>query len=154
MLPQRFWDKVRKTDGCWLWTGAITAYGYPKYRTYRHVDAAYRVLWEDTHGPIPEGYELDHICHSRDQTCIAGSECQHRRCVNPDHLEPVSGAENLRRAHRISDRCRNGHEKTPENIRVRVRPGGVVTRDCRVCLRAQKRKAYAKQAARAAKATA
>jgi hypothetical protein len=147
VLPQRFWDKVNKTDACWLWTGAVTAWGYPKYRTFRHVDAAYRVIWMDLHGPLPAGIELDHLCHTRDATCLAAAECPHRRCVNPDHLEPVTAAENLRRSHRLRETCRNGHEKTPENVRVRTRSDGQVTRDCRVCLRAQKRKAYAKQMA-------
>lgn len=147
MLPKRFWDKVNKTESCWLWTGAITAYGYPKYRTYQHVDAAYRVLWADIHGPIPKGMELDHLCHSRDLACTAGPNCLHRRCINPAHLELVTGAENLRRAHRMAPTCRNGHPKTEENIRVRVRSDGSTTRDCRECLRAQKRRTYAKAAA-------
>ena len=38
----------------------------------------------DRYGPVPEGMQLDHLCR------VPG-------CVNPDHLEPVSAAENVRR---------------------------------------------------------
>ena len=27
----RFWSKVNKGDGCWLWTGTITYNGYGKF---------------------------------------------------------------------------------------------------------------------------
>jgi hypothetical protein len=135
MLPQRFWDKVRKTDSCWVWIGSVTAYGYPKFRTYQHVDAAYRVLWADLNGPIPDGMQLDHLCHSRDSACMEGPNCPHRRCVNPEHLELVDGATNVRRAHKGNpDFCKNGHPRTPENTRVRPRGNGAPARDCRICV--------------------
>ena len=35
-------------------------------------------------GPIPDGREIDHLCRNH-------------RCVNPDHLEPVTHLENMRR---------------------------------------------------------
>lgn len=45
---------------------------------------AHRVYFEEYVGPIPADEQLDHLCRVR---------C----CVNPNHLEPVSGAENVRR---------------------------------------------------------
>ena len=42
-------------------------------------------MWERERGPIPEGLQLDHLCGVPS-------------CVNLDHLEPVTGAENSRRS--------------------------------------------------------
>jgi hypothetical protein len=41
-------------------------------------------MYERERDPIPAGLHLDHLCRVRD-------------CVNPEHLEPVTNAENLRR---------------------------------------------------------
>jgi hypothetical protein len=46
--------------------------------------SAHRFYYEQHVGPIPEGLQLDHLCRNT-------------RCVNPAHLEPVTGAENMRR---------------------------------------------------------
>lgn len=47
--------------------------------------AAHRVAWEEAKGrKIPEGMEIDHTC-------------ENRACVNVDHFELVSHAENMRR---------------------------------------------------------
>jgi hypothetical protein len=58
-------------------------------------------------GPIPAGLDLDHLCLNR-------------RCCNPEHVEPVTRSENVRRelARRwatLPTHCKNGHEWTPEN---------------------------------------
>jgi hypothetical protein len=68
-------------DGCWTWTGAKASHGYGN--TAR--TTAHREVWELLIGPIPDGLTLDHLCRNP-------------LCVNPDHLEPVTCAENLRRA--------------------------------------------------------
>lgn len=47
---------------------------------------AHRVIWERERGPVPAGLELDHLCRNR-------------WCVNPDHLEPVTHKENMRRGY-------------------------------------------------------
>ena len=77
MLPERFWNKVNKTEGCWLWTAALS-HGYGRFGKG---GAAHRLAWEDRNGPIPEGLVLDHLCRVP-------------RCVNPEHLEPVTHREN------------------------------------------------------------
>jgi hypothetical protein len=92
---QRFWAKVQKADGCWLWTGALVrGYGSFRAESGRHV-YAHRWAWEAARGPIPSGLELDHLC------CAPA-------CVNPEHLEPVTHRENTVRARRgaIADNLR------------------------------------------------
>lgn len=92
---ERFWSKVDKTSGCWYWRGATSSTGYGNFYLGENV-------WVHAHryafGPVPEGMELDHVCHTVDTSCAATSDCHHRRCVNPAHLEPVTGTENKRRA--------------------------------------------------------
>ncbi len=88
-LDERFWAKVEKTDGCWLWTGA-TSNGRGRFNTgewdgWKRSAPAHRVAYQLVIGPIPEGLEIDHLCNNP-------------ICVRPDHLEPVTRSENARRA--------------------------------------------------------
>lgn len=76
LLADRFWPKVEKTEGCWLWRGTIGASGYGKIRATgpsRAMLTAHRVSWELAYGPIPEGLWALH-------------KCDIRPCVRPDHL--------------------------------------------------------------------
>ena len=99
-------------SGCWVWTGKVKK-GYGQLRGR----AAHRVSYEVFVGPIPEGHHIDHVCRRR--SCVR---------PHPDHLEPVTAAENDRRArtyvqkfpgesvHNGAKRwCKRGHEYTPEN---------------------------------------
>lgn len=82
-------------NGCWQWTGELDLDGYASTGApYRSV---HRAVYAEHRGPIPRRMVLDHRCHTDDAGCPGGRSCLHRRCVNPDHLEPVSQAENLRR---------------------------------------------------------
>lgn len=58
---------------------------------------AHRAMYEQVIGPIPEGMDLDHLCRQP-------------RCINPDHLEPVTRAKNLQRG--------NGTKLTEAEVRV------------------------------------
>lgn len=81
---QRIFAKVEPTGFCWLWVGGINNYGYGQ-TSYNGVNqSAHRAVYQILIGPIPEGLQLDHLCHIRD-------------CVNPDHLEPVTKRENAAR---------------------------------------------------------
>lgn len=88
-------DKIRKEDnGCWTWLGSITPKGYGR-ATFREWKGkhAHKAIYEFLRGPVPEGMELDHICHDP-KVCKSKSNCPHRRCVNPDHVLPVTHKEN------------------------------------------------------------
>lgn len=80
------------TTPCVLWTGHITASGYGRFGPR----PAHCVLWLQARGPIPAGMQLDHLCGVRS-------------CVNLDHLEVVTHAENMRRARKTH--CRKGHPR-------------------------------------------
>jgi hypothetical protein len=95
----RFWRFVNR-DGpvpairpdlgpCHLWTGHINPNGYGMFsvshRTGENVRSmAHRFAYELLIGPIPEGFDVDHLCFVP-------------ACVNGAHLEAVSPLENCRR---------------------------------------------------------
>lgn len=108
---ERFMRRVNKTDTCWLWTGVTggtnARYGYfrPGTRSTDPKIPAHRWVYEQLVGPIPHGSELDHV---------ADRGCTSKLCVNPEHLEPVSHAENRRRG-RLKV-CRRGlHDLTDQS---------------------------------------
>jgi hypothetical protein len=71
---------------------------------------AHRVVVEEAQGPIPEGMVVDHVCHSRDLACPGGRTCVHRLCVNVEHLEIVTFAENVARGRSAGKtHCIRGH---------------------------------------------
>lgn len=80
--------RVLVREGCWLWSGAHDRTGYAKVtaKIGDHVlsSGAHRLVYHFAVGPIPDGLDLDHLCRNRG-------------CVRPDHLEPVSHAENVQR---------------------------------------------------------
>ena len=127
----RFWEKVNKGEGCWIWTAA-TAQGYGTFRLAGGaMVGAHRWAYEKEYGAIPEGLQIDHTCHNQDETCPGGVTCLHRVCVRPSHLRAVSPrvntlagktlpASNVRKTH-----CPQGH---PYDV-VRSRGG----RECRQC---------------------
>lgn len=131
-------------NGCWHWTGVIDKAGYGRvgYQGRRSTPLQQAVYMEFV-GPIPEGHDIDHTCHSRDLSCVRqGDNCPHRRCGNPEHLEAVDRDE-----HRIRTKgrpslpgerlrithCPRDHEYTPENTRI---TNG--RRFCKTCNRAAK----------------
>ena len=91
----------RHAGGCWPWTGFISENGYGQFsaRIEGRVRGgfAHRWVYELLIGPVPAGLELDHTCCVPGE-CAGGAGCPHRRCVNPFHLEPVTGGENRLRA--------------------------------------------------------
>lgn len=90
---ERFWEKVSKTDCCWLWigTGIPSSYGQFAIRKddgrWTH-EGAHVTAWRLTNGPVPTGME---VCHN----CPCGDK---KRCVRPDHLFVDTHLENVRDA--------------------------------------------------------
>ncbi len=74
-IPERFFAKVTKTDGCWLWTGSADDDGYGDFRIGRKElrEKAHRWSYRFYKGTIPEGQMVLHTCDNPP-------------CVNPDHL--------------------------------------------------------------------
>jgi hypothetical protein len=96
----RFMDRVahEPNTGCWLWSGTATVDGYGVVEVRGKKLYAHRVSYEWFCGPIPERLTIDHLCRVR---------C----CVNPEHLEPVTNVENVKRAAAANrpSQCRAGH---------------------------------------------
>ena len=124
-LETRFWEKVNITDTCWLWTGA-TSDGYGSFGFNGKMKRVHRLAYAWAKGvPVDSFGILDHLCRVKN-------------CVNPDHLEEVSQAENVRRGDSANrDLCRRGlHPWTRENI---IKSPSSRPR-CRTCNRATRRR--------------
>ena len=104
--PRPVWDRtIEKIDAsgdCWVWTGSRGSHGYGQVSIGNRPALAHRVVWGLLVGPIPNGMQVDHLCRVR-------------HCVNPDHLQIVTQAENIRRGASkamiasLSRRCKRGH---------------------------------------------
>lgn len=132
----RFWSKVEKGDGCWLWKASICGPGYGQFFVHKGLGAtgkmrpycslAHRAAWELTNGRIPEGLTIDH-------------QCKVKLCVNPAHMEVVTSSENNRRAdkwNRHKTCCPKGHPYDRVETWVNKRTGKTVNaRRCDACRR-------------------
>lgn len=125
-LEDRFFAKVDAEGICWEWTAATMKNGYGVFnKGNRKTALAHRFVWELLVGPIPDNHQIDHLCRNR-------------KCVNPDHLEPVLQVENLRRGYspaainKRKTHCVNGHDLEIHGVSISTRPG---QRNCGECTR-------------------
>jgi hypothetical protein len=123
---------------CLLWEGVRESSGYGQLKAGPNRNKrAHRVIYEALYGPVPTGLDLDHVCHNEDRSCPGGPTCQHRACINPFHLEPVTRRVNFMRGrasppqiNALKTHCVHGHELNEANT---YRWRG--SRLCRVCNR-------------------
>lgn len=100
-IHERFWKRVKKTDGCWLWTGHVGKHGYGQITINESSCTVHRVSWRLHFGFIPEGMC---VCH----------HCDTRLCIKPDHLFLGTVQDN------IADMVKKGRSKIVKTSNRRV----------------------------------
>jgi hypothetical protein len=111
--------EVDAGTGCWVWVRRIDSHGYGRAA---ESELAHRRSYRENVGDLAPSQPLDHLCRNR-------------RCVNPDHLEPVTARENNVRSFIARgirpDRqtCSRGHDMGDAYVEATGR------RKCRECRR-------------------
>lgn len=125
---RRIMDKVRvDVNGCWMWQGAKDRgnHGIQYGQVYWNgkLWAAHRATYTWYVAPIPEGYEVDHLC-------------KNGLCVNPRHLDAVPPRINMLRSDAPgairwkSAYCKRGHPMVEANLFYHKRGDS----ECKTCL--------------------
>ncbi len=94
-LEERFWPNVRKSNGCWEWTGPKEGQGYGAIYLKAHI-----VSYELLVGEVPRGVMVFH-------------RCDNPGCVNPDHLYLGNHSDNAKDAYRNGKKLRLYGKKKP-----------------------------------------
>jgi len=123
---------VAPETGCWEWNYRCDRDGYGQCNIWDRVQhkqvglRAHRLSYTVFIGPIPEGLVIDH-------------KCRNHCCVNPEHLKPMTDAENIligvgiAAINKGKTFCEHGHEFTKCNTILRTGPNNTVWRACRIC---------------------
>ena len=129
-FARRVFSYVDASGDCWEWTGTLNADGYGvigKGKRGAGNMQAHCAVWELLVGSIPDDLDYDHLC-------------KNHSCVNPDHGEIVTSAENTARTWRakmfkVRVVCDFGH---PLDGRRGGKRSG--QRHCKTCNRKRMRK--------------
>ena len=120
--------EIDEASGCWNWVAAAGTQGRGLIRIGGRNYSAYRIVYALHKGPFDDRLVLDH-------------KCKNPRCVNPDHMEPVTQQVNVQRGNLVKDHCPQGHPYSGDNLY--VTPSG--HRQCRACRRAHDRLSKARK---------
>ncbi len=122
---RRIWVKMGTPKECWPWLGSLNTDGYPtcmpvaqSRKRLGKVFYPHRLMFHWFKHPLPNDLTIDHLC-------------KNRRCLNPDHMEAVTIAENVGRAVKRAY-CKRGHPQTAKNRY--TAPGSGQTR-CKPCIK-------------------
>ena len=123
---RNIWAKIKGPDECWDWVGAMNVSGYASSVSVDNSRARtgrtfypHRLMFSWFKHQIPDDFTIDHLC-------------KNRRCMNPDHMEAVTFAENVRRGVK-RDYCKRGHPQIPEN-RYAYNCKGKRKERCKLCI--------------------
>lgn len=124
----RLIKNIQRNNECWEWTGYVDKRGYGQSfvftRGKSHTVTAHRLSYKVFRGELPDDLVLDHLCRNT-------------KCINPEHLDPVTIKENTNRGvgawatRARKTHCKRGHEFTKENTRILKGKGNA--RLCRTC---------------------
>lgn len=129
-LKQRFLAKIKKENGCWVWTASKvkTKLSYGQIWDGERLQLSHRVSYQIYKGKIPKGMTIDHMCRNT-------------LCVNPEHLRVLSLRDNILAGDGPTAKnyrkkfCVHGHPLKPGNFK-KTKYGRI----CRTCSNAQNRK--------------
>lgn len=99
----RFWSKVKKTKGCWDWTGHKHRQGYGFIDINSIGKLAHRISWIINKGNIPKNLFVLH-------------KCDNPSCVNPGHLFLGTQTDNMRDMFKKNRNADVSGEKNPNRI--------------------------------------
>lgn len=135
---------VLDSESCWLWNKSTVKDGYGKMRRIINGKQlpifVHRLSWYTQFGEIPDGMVVDHTCHNP-ATCAGGPTCEHRRCINPNHMRLTTMKDNISKGSSVRANvglCKNNlHEWIDENTKIWSSGKKV----CLPCVKAQAKRA-------------